>query len=389
MKFASKLVHYNQAPGDPFRPMSTPIYQTATFEQQNIDSRGEYDYSRSGNPTRHVLEEHLASLENGTRGFCFSSGMAAIANVARLLRTGDEILADYDLYGGTCRLFSRVLDRSGISVHYADAGDLQSFAAMFTPRTKLVFIESPTNPLLRIIDIAAVADLAHRNGAWLCVDNSLMSPYLQTPLDLGADVVLHSATKFLGGHSDLTGGVVVVKDAALAKQIRFLQNAEGSALGPFDCFLLLRELKTLKLRIDTQQRNAAAIAQFLQNDPRIKQVLYPGLAGSPGYQLQRAQARGAGSVLCLTTGSVGVSKALADALRMFHICVSFGSVHSTISLPGRMSHASVPPEIAAARALPPDLVRISVGIEDPDDLIADLSEALSKTRPAEQSTDAH
>jgi cystathionine beta-lyase len=387
MKFASKLVHYNPAPGDPFRPMSSPIYQTATFEQQNVDSRGEYDYSRSGNPTRHVLEEHLASLENGTRGFCFSSGMAAIANVARLLRTGDEILADNDLYGGTCRLFSRVLDRSGISVHYADAGDLQSFAAMFTPRTKLVFIESPTNPLLRIIDIAAVADLAHRNGSWLCVDNSLMSPYLQTPLDLGADIAIHSATKFLGGHSDLTGGAVVVKDAALAKQIRFLLNAEGSALGPFDCFLLLRGLKTLKLRIDAQQRNAAAIALFLQNDPRITQVLYPGLAGSPGYQLQHAQARGAGSVLCVTTDSVAVSKALVDAVRMFHICVSFGSVHSTISLPGRMSHASLPPEIAAARALPPDLVRISVGIEDPDDLIEDLSEALSKSRPAADSAD--
>ncbi len=387
MKFASKLVHYNPAPGDPFRPMSTPIYQTATFEQQNVDSRGEYDYSRSGNPTRHVLEEQLASLENGTRGFCFSSGMAAIANVARLLRAGDEILADNDLYGGTCRLFSRVLDRSGISVHYADAGDLQSFAAMFTPRTKLVFIESPTNPLLRIIDIAAVADLAHRNGAWLCVDNSLMSPYLQTPLDLGADFVIHSATKFLGGHSDLTGGAVIVKDTALAKQIRFLLNAEGSALGPFDCFLLLRGLKTLKLRIDAQQRNAAAIAQFLKNDPRIEQVLYPGLDGSPGHQLQQAQARGAGSVLCVTTGSVAVSKALVDAVRMFHICVSFGSVHSTISLPGRMSHASLPPEIAAARALPPDLVRISVGIEDPDDLIEDLSEALSKARPAADSAD--
>lgn len=387
MKFASKLVHYDPAPGDPFHPMSTPIYQTATFEQQNIDSRGEYDYSRSGNPTRHVFEEHLASLENGTRGFCFSSGMAAIANVARLLRTGDEILADNDLYGGTCRLFSRVLDRSGISVHYADAGDLQSFATLITPQTKLVFIESPTNPLLRIIDITAVAELAHRNGAWLCVDNSLMSPYLQTPLDLGADIVLHSATKFLGGHSDLTGGAVVVKDVALAKQIRFLLNAEGSALGPFDCFLLLRGLKTLKLRIDAQQRNAAAIAQFLQNDPRIKQVLYPGLEGSPGYRLHHAQARGAGSVLCVTTGSVAVSKALVNAVRMFHICVSFGSVHSTISLPRRMSHASLPPEIAAARALPPDLVRFSVGIEDPDDLIEDLTEALSKAQPTTDSAD--
>lgn len=382
MKFASKLVNFDVAPGDNFRPMSTPIYQTSTFEQQNADSFGEYDYTRSGNPTRRVLEQQLAELENGTHGFCFSSGMAAITNIARLLRTGDEILADSDLYGGTCRLFSRVLDRTGISVHYGDASDIQAFAAKITPRTKLVYIESPTNPLLRVIDVAAVARLAHQNGAWLCIDNSLMSPYLQTPLDLGADFVIHSATKFLCGHSDVTGGAVIVKDAALAEQIYFLQNAEGNALGPFDCFLLLRGLKTLKLRVDAQQRNAAAIARFLQSDPRITEVFYPGLADSPGYELQHSQARGAGSVLSFTTGSIEVSKALAEAARMFHICVSFGSINSTISLPGCMSHASVPPEIAESRALPPDLVRISVGIEDSDDLVADLCDALSKASPA-------
>jgi len=382
MKFASKLVNFDVAPGDSFRPMSTPIYQTSTFEQQNADSFGEYDYTRSGNPTRRVLEQQLAELENGTHGFCFSSGMAAITNVARLLRTGDEILADSDLYGGTCRFFSRVLDRTGISVHYGDASDLQALAAKITPRTRLVYIESPTNPLLRIIDIAAVARLAHQNGAWLCIDNSLMSPYLQTPLDLGADFVIHSATKFLCGHSDVTGGAVIVKDPTLAEQIYFLQNAEGNALGPFDCFLLLRGLKTLKLRVDAQQRNAAAIARFLQNDPRITEVFYPGLTGSPGYELQHSQARGAGSVLSFTTGSIEVSKALAEAARMFHICVSFGSINSTISLPGCMSHASVPPEIAESRALPADLVRISVGIEDSDDLVADLSQALAKASPA-------
>jgi cystathionine beta-lyase len=358
--------------------MSTPIYQTATFEQEFADRFGEYDYSRSGNPTRHVLEQQLAQLEGGTHAFCFSSGMAAITTVARLLHAGDEILADSDLYGGTCRLFSRVLDRAGVSVRYGDLSDPDTLRALLSPRTKLVYIESPTNPLLRVIDIAKVAQLAHANGAWLCIDNSLMSPYLQRPLDLGADFVVHSATKFLCGHSDVTGGAVVVKNPKLAEEIYFLQNAEGTALGPFDCFLLLRGLKTLKLRMDAQQRNAASIAKFLQDDPRVTKVFYPGLSDSPGYALQHTQASGAGSVLSFTTGSVEASKAIVEATRMFHICVSFGSINSTISMPGCMSHASVPPDLAASRALPPDLVRISVGIEDADDLIADLKQAFTK-----------
>jgi cystathionine beta-lyase len=279
MKFASKLVSYPAAPGDRLRPMATPIYQTATFEQEHADSFGEYDYSRSGNPTRHVLEEQLARLENGAAGYCFSSGMAAIANVARLLRSGDEIVADADLYGGTCRLFSQVLERGGISVRYGNATDLASFAALLSPRTKLVYIESPTNPLLRVVDIAAVAQLAHERGALFCVDNSLMSPYLQNPLDLDADIVIHSGTKYLCGHSDVTAGAVIVKDTSLGKQIQFLQNAEGSALGAFDSFLLLRGLKTLKVRMDAQQRNATAIARFLQEHPSVEQVFYPGLEG--------------------------------------------------------------------------------------------------------------
>ena len=212
MKFASRLVSFDVAPGDPFRPMATPIYQTATFEQEEATAFGPYDYSRSGNPTRTVLEEQLAALENGTRGFCFSSGMAAISTITRLLRTGDEIVADSDLYGGTCRLFTRVLDRTGITARYADACDVEAFAAQITERTRLVYLESPTNPLLRVVDIRHIADLAHANGALLAVDSSAMSPYLQTPLDLGADIVLHSATKYLCGHSDVTAGVVVVKD---------------------------------------------------------------------------------------------------------------------------------------------------------------------------------
>ena len=377
MKFASKLVNFDVAPGDPFRPMATPIYQTATFEQEEATAFGPYDYSRSGNPTRTVLEEQLALLENGSRGFCFGSGMAAITCVTRLLRTGDEILADSDLYGGTCRLFTRVLDRTGIVARYGDACDTEAFASQITDRTRLVYLESPTNPLLRVVDIRQIADLAHANGAVLAVDSSAMSPYLQNPLDLGADFVLHSATKFLCGHSDVTAGVVVVKDDDLAKQIYFLQNAEGSALAPFDAFLFLRGLKTLKLRLDCQQKNAQALAEWLEAHPHVNSVNYPGLATSAGYLLQRNQARGAGAVLSFTTGSAEVSQRIVEATRMFSICVSFGSINSTISLPGCMSHASVPPEVGELRELPRDLVRISVGIEDAGDLIADLEHAFA------------
>jgi len=379
MKFASRLVSFDVAPGDPFRPMATPIYQTATFEQEEATGFGSYDYSRSGNPTRTVLEEQIAALENGTRGFCFSSGMAAITCITRLLRSGDEIVAESDLYGGACRLFTRVLERTGITARYADAGDLEAFAGLFSSRTKLVYLESPTNPLLRVVDIRQIADLAHASGALLAVDSSTMSPYLQNPLDLGADIVLHSATKYLCGHSDVTAGAVVVKDDELANQIYFLQNAEGNAIGPFDAFLFLRGLKTLKLRLDCQQKNAHAIAEWLEAHPQVTGVNYPGLASSPGYLLQRKQARGAGAVLSFTTGSVEVSRRIVEATSMFSICVSFGSINSTISLPGCMSHASVPPEVGKVRELPADLVRISVGIEDAGDLIADLEQAFAAT----------
>jgi cysteine-S-conjugate beta-lyase len=376
VKFATRLVNYDASPGDINRPMATPIYQTSTFEQEKADSFGQYDYSRSGNPTRRVLEDQLAGLENGVRGFAFSSGMAAVTTAARLLRAGDEIVADWDLYGGACRLFSKVLDRAGVTVRYADAADPEAFAQSFSAKTRLVYVESPTNPLLRVIDLKAIAAHVHARGAIFCVDNSTMSPYLQNPLDLGADIVLHSATKFLSGHSDVTGGAIVVRDQALAEEIYFLQNAEGSALGPFDSFLLLRGLKTLKLRIQAQQNNADTVARFLSQHAQIRRVYYPGLANCQGYRIQQEQARGAGAVLSFTTGSFDLSRRIAENAKLFRISVSFGSVHSTISLPGSMSHASVPAELQATRALPADLVRISVGIEDEEDLLSDLGRAI-------------
>jgi cystathionine beta-lyase len=302
--------------------------------------------------------------------------MAAIATVTHLLKAGDEVLADWDLYGGASRLFARVLNRSGVIVRYVDASDISAVAAQMTPATRLVYTESPTNPLLRILDLKAIADVAHAHGALLCVDNSTMSPYLQNPLDLGADIVVHSATKFLCGHSDVTGGVLVVKDAALADEIYFLQNAEGSALGPFDCFLLLRGLKTLKIRMDAQQKNAGAIAEFLVGHKVVDEVYYPGLPSHPNFAVQQRQARGGGAILSFKAGSASAAKRIAESARMFRISVSFGSVNSTISVPIKMSHASIPMELRDARALPEDLLRLSIGIEDADDLLADLECAL-------------
>jgi cystathionine beta-lyase len=361
VKFASKLVAF-----------------TATFEQEEADQFGRYDYSRSGNPTRTVLEEQVASLENADRAFCFASGMAAISAVTRLLSTGDEILAGDDLYGGAYRLFSKILNRTGIGVKYSDACDLERFAAQITPKTKLLYVESPTNPLLRIVDIRALAGLAHRHGALLCVDNSAMSPYLQNPLDLGADIVVHSATKYLCGHSDVTAGVVAVRRPDVAEQIYFLQNGEGSALGPFDCYLLLRGIKTLKLRFDAQQANALKIAKHLVAHPAVKRVYFPGLENHLGHDLHMKQARGAGALISFETGSFDFSKQFVEATQIFRISVSFGSINSSISLPGCMSHASIPAEVRKARCLATDLVRLSVGIEDADDLIQDLDRAFER-----------
>src|SRR5580704_14931258 len=375
MKFASQLVNFNACPSDPFKPIATPIYQTATFEQEHADQFGRYDYSRSGNPTRTVLEEQLARLENAERAFAFASGVAAISSVTRLLSAGDEILACDDLYGGTYRLFSKILNRTGVKVRYGDACDLPRFAAAITPETRLLYTETPTNPLLRICDIRALAGLAHDHGALLCVDNSAMSPYLQNPLDLGADIVVHSATKYLSGHSDVMAGVVIVKDLRLAEEIYFVQNAEGTALGPFDAYLVLRGLKTLKIRMDCQQQNALAIARFLANQPKVTNVFYPGLSEAHGFHVHHRQARGAGAVLSFATGSFEFSRDLVEAVRIFHVCVSFGSVHSSISLPGCMSHVSIPAEVRDSVSVPSDMVRLSVGIEDSEDLISDLDEA--------------
>ncbi|KAK3043172.1 hypothetical protein RJ639_001605 [Escallonia herrerae] len=361
---------------DPYEALSTPLYQTATFKQPSATENGPYDYTRSGNPTRDALESLLAKLDKADRAFCFTSGMAALAAVAHLVGTGEEIVAGDDIYGGSDRLLSQVIPKTGIVVKRVNTSDLEEVASAIGPWTKLVWLESPTNPRQQISDICKIAEMAHAYGAIVLVDNSIMSPVLSQPLELGADIVMHSATKFIAGHSDVMAGVLAVKGERLAKDLYFLQNAEGSGLAPFDCWICLRGIKTMALRVEKQQENAQKIAEFLSCHPRVNKVNYAGLPGHPGRSLHYSQAKGAGSVLSFLTGSLALSKHVVETTKYFSITVSFGSVKSLISMPCFMSHASIPAAVREARGLSEDLVRISVGIEDVNDLIADLHQAL-------------
>jgi cystathionine beta-lyase len=375
VKSSTRCVHL-EANGDPYGAISPPIYQTATFRQQSALEFGEYDYTRTANPTRQLLEQQLAALEGGAYACAFASGMAAITALTRTLEIGDHIIAGNDLYGGTVRLLDQVLSRSGIYISYIDATDLDEVRASLTARTKLVLIETPSNPLLRIADIKALAELAHSVEASLAVDNSMLSPCFQQPLAVGANVVIHSATKFLCGHSDVTGGALITTDPKLHKQIAFQQNAEGAGLGPFDSWLLLRGMKTLFLRAERQNASARAIAQFLFEHPAVEHVYYPGLNAHAGHQLHRAQAIGDGAVISFETGDANFSQRVVSSTQLFTIAVSFGSVNSVTRSRGgarlcleRRRNAGVRHRVR----------RLSIGIEDVDDLITDLDQALAIT----------
>jgi cystathionine beta-lyase len=377
MRTSTLCVHL--PPGDdPYGATAPPIYQTATFRQPGATEFGEYDYSRTANPTRALAEQQIAALEGGAFACAFASGMAALVAVTRLVKAGEEILAGEDLYGGTVRLLSRVAPGLGLRVRHVDTTDPAAVAAAVSPETRLLLVETPTNPLLRIADLARLAEIAHARGALLAVDNSLLSPCLQRPLALGADLVIHSATKFLCGHGDVSAGAVVTDDPALHERLAFHLNAEGAGLAPFDSWLLLRGMRTLALRVERQGDTAARIAAFLAGHPRIEKVFFPALAPPEVRAVHERQASGWGSVVSFTTGDPERSKRIVEAARLFSIAVSFGSVGSSISLPCRMSHASIPAELRGRLGPPPDLIRLSVGIEDGEDLIADLARALEK-----------
>lgn len=383
MKIATRCVRISDD-RDPYGAVVPPIYQTATFRQPTATEFGEYDYTRTANPTRTLVEEQVAALEGGRFGLAFASGMAAISAVTRLVEAGDEILSGDDLYGGTVRLLSKVASHQGIRTRFVDVTDPEKVAAAITPATRLLFVETPTNPLLRIADLARLAEIASAKEILLLVDNSLLSPALQRPLALGADVVLHSATKLLCGHSDVSAGALVTDDPALHERLLFHQNAEGAGLSPFDSWLLLRGIKTLSLRVERQCASAERVARWLQKEPSVARVFFPTLAEPAQRDLQARQAAGPGPLVSFTTGDAERSRRIVEALRLFTIAVSFGSVGSVASLPCRMSHASIPAELRGRLAPPEDLVRLSVGIEDVGDLLDDLSRAFAVAEAGEE-----
>ena len=375
MKTATQCVHPPRG-NDPHGAISPPIYQTATFRQPTATEFGEYDYSRSGNPTRTLLEEQLARLEGGNHAFAFASGMAAITTLTRLLQSGDEILAGDDLYGGTYRLLGKILPRHGITVRYADTSDLEATARAFTPRTILVLIETPTNPLLRITDVQALASLAHDHGARLAVDNSLLSPVLQQPLALGADLVVHSTTKYLNGHSDVVGGAVMMNSDELRARLAFLQNAAGAVPSPMDSFMVLRGTKTLHVRMDRHEQNARTLAAWLDKHPQVERVIYPGLESHPQHALAKKQQRGFGGMISFVLkGNLDSARRFLSTCKLFTLAESLGGVESLIEHPAIMTHASVPPENRKKLGILDGFIRLSVGIEDVADQQADLDRA--------------
>jgi len=378
MGFATDAIHAGQEPDPATGAITVPIYQTSTFAQEELGRNKGYEYARTSNPTRAALERNLACLEAGRYAFAFASGMAAINALASLLKSGDHMVASQNLYGGAFRLFDRVLRDFGLSFSYADTTDLAATEEAFRPNTRLLYIETPTNPMMEITDLAGSAALARRRGVLLAVDNTFMSPYFQRPLELGADLVLHSTTKYLNGHSDGVGGAVMLNDSALADRLRFLQNAAGAILGPFDSWLVLRGVKTLALRMRKHDENGRAVALFLASHPKVQKVYYPGLQGHPQHDLAQRQMKGFGGMLAFETGSLENAKRLLRSVRLCSLAESLGGVETLISHPATMTHASVPPEDRQRLGITDGLVRISVGVEDVEDLIADLEQALGQ-----------
>lgn len=379
MKDQTRVIH--SIPSDPLTgAISVPIYQTSTYVQEAPGVHKGFDYSRTNNPTRQVLENLIAVLEGGSHGFAFASGLAAIDAVLKsTLKAGDEILAIDDIYGGAFRLFSQVYTGFGINIRYADTQDLQLLGSSVTPATKIIWIESPTNPTLKISDIRAISAIAKQHGVLLCVDNTFATPASQNPLALGADIVVHSATKYLGGHSDLIAGLVVVNTAALAEKVKFVQNASGGILAPFDCWLVIRGIETLGLRMKQHSANAQAIAEFLVSHPKVNKVFYPGLSTHTNHAVAVAQQRYSGGMVSFTLKSdtIAAANTVVTTTKLFKLAESLGGVKSLCCHPATMTHKSIPAEMRVESGITDSLIRLSVGLEDHEDLIADLEQAFA------------
>lgn len=378
MKFGTKAIHSGVEPDPTTGAIMTPIYQTSTYVQASPGDHKGYEYARTQNPTRHTLEQNLAALENGTHARCFASGMAAVDAVIKLLKPGDEVISTNDLYGGSYRIFTKIFANYGIKFHFVPMNDLESVKEKVTDKTRMFWIETPTNPMMNVVDIQAVAELAKENHTWTVVDNTFATPYLQNPLDLGADMVLHSITKYLGGHSDTVMGAVIVKDSALDEQLGFIQNSCGAVPGPQDCFLVLRGIKTLHVRMQRHCENGQKIAEYLANHTKVDRIYYPGLETSVGYEVARKQMRDFGGMLSFVLKGDRMEDAFhtLERFKVFALAESLGGVESLAGHPASMTHASIPKEERAKTGLSDSLIRLSVGIEDSADLIADLEQAI-------------
>ena len=377
MGFATTAIHAGNEPDIATGAVSVPIYQTSTYAQEGLGKNKGYEYARTQNPTRLALEKNISALENAKFGYAFASGMSAIDATLKLVKGGDHVILGDNTYGGTFRLFNRILTSYGIEFDLADTSDITALEKAFKPNTKMVFVETPTNPVMTVTDLRAVSDLAHANGAKVVCDNTFMSPYFQKPIDLGVDIVVHSTTKYLNGHSDSVGGFVALNDENDAEWIQFVQNSVGAILSPFDSFLVLRGTKTLALRMEAHDKNGRMVANFLAEHPKVQKVYYPGLVSHPQHELAKKQQTGFGGMVSFETGSLENAKKVLESVKLCTLGESLGGVESLISHPATMTHASVPPESREKLGITDGLVRISVGIEDIEDIILDLDQALS------------
>ncbi|WP_110111422.1 bifunctional cystathionine gamma-lyase/homocysteine desulfhydrase [Bacillus sp. CGMCC 1.16541] len=377
MKRKTRLIHGGIS-GDPHTgAVSVPIYQVSTYKQHGVGNFNGFEYSRTGNPTRHALEELIADVEGGKAGFAFGSGMAAITAVMMLFNSGDHVILTDDVYGGTYRVMTKVLNRVGINSTFVDTSNLDNIEKEIRPNTKAIYIETPTNPLLKITDIEGAAQIAKKHRLLTIVDNTFSTPYWQNPIEQGADIVLHSATKYLGGHSDVVAGLVVVNDKQLAQDLHFVQNSTGGVLGPQDSWLLMRGMKTLGIRMEEHEENTRKVVEFLTNHPKVTKVYYPGLKSHPNHELAKKQGRGFGGMVSFDVGSEEAADQLLNSVRYFTLAESLGAVESLISVPARMTHASIPADRRQELGITDGLVRISVGLEDVEDLIEDLASAMN------------